>query len=152
MIGVTIDFTDATGGTGHPDAQQFERWVAATVAGFKLHARLGVRLVDEAECAELNGRFRGRHKPTNVLSFPADDLPGEWADWLGDIVICAPVVAREAEIAERPLEEHYAHLTIHGCLHLLGFDHVADDEAERMEALEVEILSRFGIADPYVVS
>ena len=152
MIGGTIDFSDAAPGTGHPAAGRFERWAAATVAGFRLHARLGVRLVGEAESADLNGRFRARPRPTNVLSFPAEGLPGEWADYLGDLVICVPVVEREASEAGRDLEDHYAHLTVHGCLHLLGFDHTEEAAAERMESLEVEILARFGIDDPYLVS
>ena len=110
-----------------------------------------VRVVDETESRTLNRRYRGKDKPTNVLSFPADiELP-EGRVW-GDIVICAPVVAAEAEAQGKALEAHFAHMVVHGVLHLLGYDHESGADAETMESLETEILGRFGIGDPYACS
>ena len=112
-------------------------------------AELSLRLVGAAEGRRLNRDFRGRDYATNVLSFPYEPLPGEKSRLLGDLVICAPVVAREAREQGKALRDHYAHLTLHGVLHLLGYDHIEDADAERMEALETRLLSRLGIADPY---
>ncbi len=121
---------------------------------FKLRQRpeseLTIRLVDEAEGLELNSTYRHKDYATNVLSFPAD-VPDELLDipLLGDLVICAPVVAREALEQRKPLQAHWAHLVIHGCLHLLGYDHIDDAEAEEMETLERELLAELGHPDPY---
>lgn len=107
-----------------------------------------IRIVDEDEGRSLNARFRQIDKPTNVLSFPADlDIPE--LKVLGDIVICAPVVHREAEAQQKSLEHHFAHLVIHGMLHLHGYDHDNEEDATEMESLEVELLAGFGIAHPY---
>lgn len=151
-MSVQLHFEVVSAATGIPGAEEFQRWAESSLAGFRLAASVAIRVVDEEESQDLNHRYRGRNRPTNVLSFPAEDLPGEWANFLGDLVICAPVVREEAEAAGIPHADHWAHLTIHGCLHLLGFDHESDDEAERMEALETELLARFGIPDPYVTA
>lgn len=120
----------------------------AALAGRRERAELCIRIVDEAESAELNERYRGKSGPTNVLSFPCDaDVPG--AAPLGDLVICAPVVAAEAAEQGKSPEAHWSHLVVHGVLHLLGFDHIGDHEAETMEAEERAILSRLGYSDPY---
>ncbi len=113
-------------------------------------SELTIRLVDEAEGLELNSTYRHKDYATNVLSFPAD-VPDELLDipLLGDLVICAPVVAREALEQRKPLQAHWAHLVIHGCLHLLGYDHIDDAEAEEMETLERELLAELGHPDPY---
>ena len=103
-----------------------------------------VRIVDRGEGADLNHRFRQRPDATNVLAFPADE-----AGVLGDIAICAPVVAEEAQAQGKPLAHHYAHLVVHGVLHLLGMDHAKPDEARAMEAQEVTLLARLGIDNPY---
>lgn len=115
---------------------------------------VGVRVVDGDEMSELNRSYRGKHRPTNVLAFPAalGDLPGlpaEDARYLGDLVICAPVVLREAAEQGKPIGSHWAHLLVHGLLHLLGHDHESEVEAERMEALEIRALDRCGIENPY---
>lgn len=112
---------------------------------------LCVRVVDEAESRELNHRYRHRDRPTNVLSFPAEVVVPEGRVW-GDIVICAPVVAAEAAAQGKPLEAHFAHMVVHGVLHLLGYDHESGVDADIMESLETEILGRLGISDPYVCS
>ena len=138
---------------GVPAAVSFRKWVAAALAGRIREADLAIRLVDAKEGRALNRHYRGRDYATNVLSFPADlpeGLPeGVRLPLLGDLVLCAPVVAREARDQGKPLAAHYAHLTVHGTLHLLGWDHGNDVEAEAMEQLEREILAGLGIDDPY---
>jgi probable rRNA maturation factor len=123
------------------------RSVAATADGSS-RAELSLVFTDDAHIRELNRKYRGKDKPTNVLSFPQ---PAR-GPLLGDIVLSAGTVRREAELAEKPLEEHIAHLIIHGFLHLMGYDHEVDDEAERMEKLESAALAKIGIADPYAAS
>ncbi|ATS21620.1 heat-shock protein [Xanthomonas phaseoli pv. phaseoli] len=138
---------------GLPSAVSFRKWVAAALKGRIREADLAVRVVDEKEGCSLNHHYRGKDYATNVLSFPAElpeGLPmGIKMPLLGDLVICAPVVAREAAEQGKLLAAHYAHLTVHGTLHLLGWDHEDDKEAEAMEQLEREILADLGIDDPY---
>jgi probable rRNA maturation factor len=134
---------------GIPAAVSFRRWAAAAAQGRILRADLAIRLVDTKEGRSLNRHYRGKDYPTNVLSFPAELPEGVNLPLLGDLVICAPVVAREAKEQGKTLVAHYAHLTIHGVLHLLGLDHEDEREAEAMEKIEREILADLGIADPY---
>jgi probable rRNA maturation factor len=140
---------------GLPSAVSFRKWVAAALAGRIREADLAIRVVDAREGRALNRHYRGKDYATNVLSFPADaaegvKLPkGVKMPLLGDLVICAPVVAREAKEQGKAVNDHYAHLTVHGVLHLLGWDHEDEREAECMERLEREILAGLGIADPY---
>ena len=139
--------------TGLPAAVSFRKWVAAALKGRIREADLAIRIVGTREARALNQHYRGKDYATNVLSFPTDlpeGLPeGVRLPLLGDLVICAPVVAREAREQKKPLAAHYAHLTVHGALHLLGWDHDNDRDAECMEQLEREILASLGIADPY---
>jgi probable rRNA maturation factor len=134
---------------GLPSATSFRRWVSATLTGRIKHADLALRVVDSEEGLALNRHFRGKDYPTNVLSFPAELPEGVNLPILGDIVLCAPVVAREASEQGKVLHHHYAHLTIHGVLHLMGFEHEDAREAEVMEQLERDILASLGINDPY---
>ena len=134
---------------GLPDDEQFERWAGAAAHGAPAGSSLVIRIVDEDEGRQLNHRYRGKEGATNVLSFPAEAPPGYDWNHLGDLVICAPVVAREATEQGKAPADHWAHLVVHGVLHLLGHDHRDDDEAEAMEALEVRVLSGLGVADPY---
>ncbi|MGQ4661250.1 rRNA maturation RNase YbeY [Lysobacter sp. F6437] len=136
--------------TGIPSATSFRRWVAAALDGRIRQADLAIRLVDNKEGRALNRHYRGKDHATNVLSFPADLPEGVKLPLLGDLVICVPVVAREAREQGKRLNDHYAHLTVHGALHLLGWDHEDEREAECMEQLEREILATLGIADPYL--
>ncbi len=131
-----------------PGDELFERWVDAVLAD-QPHASLVVRLVDEAEGRELNRTWRQRDYATNVLSFPASLPEGTGLQFLGDIVLCAPVIAREAAEQGEPPESHWAHLVIHGILHLLGFDHITADQAVEMESREIELLRTLDIANPY---
>jgi len=134
---------------GLPSAQSFKKWAAAAVKGRIRKADLAIRIVDTKEGCALNRHYRGKDYPTNVLSFPAD-LPEEvTVPLLGDLVICAPVVAKEARDQGKTLAAHYAHLTVHGVLHLLGMDHEDEREALLMEQLERDILADLGYSDPY---
>ena len=148
-----VSVTYATARKGVPSSASFRKWVAAALADRDAPAEMAIRIVGADEGRELNRTYRGKDYATNVLSFPAESPEGLPEDvelpLLGDLVICADVVAREAaEQGKRPAD-HWAHLVVHGTLHLLGWDHEADDEAEAMEAREREILAGLGIADPY---
>lgn len=148
-MSVEVDLQVASDAAGVPGAADFQCWAEAALAGRANRTEMAIRVVDEAEGRELNRTYRHKDYATNVLSFPAE-LPEDLGlQLLGDLVLCAPVVAREAAEQGKPLAAHWAHLTVHGCLHLLGFDHQTDGEAEAMEALETEILGRLGYADPY---
>ncbi|WP_312515255.1 rRNA maturation RNase YbeY [Stutzerimonas nitrititolerans] len=133
-----------------PGDEDFRRWCELALRQRSADSELTIRLVDEAEGRELNHTWRQKDYATNVLSFPAD-VPDELLDipLLGDLVICVPVVAREAAEQGKPQEAHWAHLVIHGCLHLLGYDHIDDAEADEMEALERQLLAELGHPDPY---
>jgi probable rRNA maturation factor len=137
-----------------PGDDQFQKWVEAVPAASELRYSLDIRIVDEEEARRFNRQYRGRDYATNVLSFPAElpeGLPDEIRQTqLGDLLICAPVVEREALEQNRPAADHWAHLTIHGLLHLLGYDHEQPGDAAVMESLETEILAGLGIPDPYV--
>ncbi|MCS4504997.1 Endoribonuclease YbeY [wastewater metagenome] len=135
-----------------PDDDDFRRWVEAALAGRRLEAEVSVRIVDEPEGRELNATYRGRDYATNVLSFPAGLPEGVDLPMLGDLVICAPVVEREAAEQGKPARAHWAHMVVHGILHLLGHDHIEDDEAELMEAEERTVLAALGFPDPYAES
>jgi probable rRNA maturation factor len=144
----------ATTSTSTPGDDQFQRWVEAVPAMLDRLAGLTIRIVDEPEAQRINREYRKRDYATNVLSFPAElpeGLPVEVRQsQLGDLLICAPVVAREALEQNRPEVDHWAHLTIHGILHLLGYDHEHPAEAAVMESRETEILKNLGIPDPYL--
>lgn len=133
-----------------PAGKQWRRWCQATLQRDVHKAQISLLVVDEAEGRALNRGYRGKDYATNVLSFAlneGDTVAG--MPLFGDLVFCAPVVAREAAEQGKSLDAHYAHLVVHGMLHLQGFDHEADDEAETMEALETVILGKLGYADPY---
>jgi probable rRNA maturation factor len=136
---------------GVPSASSFRRWAAAALAAAH-HGRpteLSLRIVGAREGRALNRRYRGKDYATNVLSFPVELPRGVDSPLLGDIVICAPAVVREAREQHKPARDHFAHLAIHGVLHLLGFDHQDLRAAARMESLETDILGSLGIGDPY---
>ncbi len=131
-----------------PDDGELSSWAAAALQG-EGPGEVVIRLVDEAESAELNATYRHRQGPTNVLSFPFEAPPGVETPLLGDLVICAPVVARQAREQGKRLEAHWAHMVVHGMLHLQGYDHQDEVEAARMEGRERQILARLGFPDPY---
>ena len=131
-----------------PGDASLKKW-ARHALGERGDACLTIRVVDEAESADLNRRFRGKEGATNVLSFSADVPPEVGSTLLGDIVICAPVVAAEAVNQEKDLQAHWAHMVIHGTLHLIGFDHQCDTDALVMESHETKLLAGLGFPDPY---
>ncbi|OZI14399.1 rRNA maturation RNase YbeY [Sodalis-like symbiont of Philaenus spumarius] len=135
---------------GLPTEADFLRWLQGVLPRFRDCAEATVRLVDEAESHELNMTYRGKDRPTNVLSFPFEAPPEVELPLLGDLVICRQVVEREAQQQEKALEAHWAHMIVHGSLHLLGYDHIKDEEALEMEALETEIMQTLGYPDPYL--
>ena len=153
-LDVSIEY--AVPRTGIPSAVSFRRWVAAALDSRIREADLAIRIVGTKEGRALNRHYRGKDYATNVLSFPAElpeGLPkGVKFPLLGDLVICAPVVAREAKEQRKLLVAHYAHLTVHGALHLLGWDHENEADAICMEQLEREILANMGIEDPYMAA
>ncbi|MDR0806247.1 MAG: rRNA maturation RNase YbeY [Enterobacteriaceae bacterium] len=150
MNHVILDLQIATEDTTNlPNEADVQRWLDAAILPFQTEAEVTVRLVDTAESHELNYTYRGMDKPTNVLSFPFEAPPGMEMPLLGDLVICRQVVETEAADQNKILLSHWAHMVVHGSLHLLGYDHIEDDEAEEMESLETEIMQELGYPDPY---
>lgn len=132
-----------------PSLEQMQGWVDAVLTDAAQDSEIVIRVVDEAESAALNSQYRHKQGPTNVLSFPFEAPEGFEMDLLGDLVICAPLLAQEASQQHKPLLHHWAHIIIHGVLHLIGYDHLDDAEAEEMEGLEIRILKALNIENPY---
>lgn len=145
-----LDLQIATESTPLPSQSDFEQWATAALADYRAEAELTIRLVDATESQQLNHQYRGKNKATNVLSFPFQNPPGLTLPLVGDLVICAAVVEREAVEQSKTTQAHWAHMVIHGCLHLLGFDHIKDDDAEEMEQLEITLLAQLGFNNPYL--
>jgi probable rRNA maturation factor len=150
-IMVEVDLQIAVEAAGIPTQDQIKAWVNAAVASEK-PAEVTVRIVDEAEITVLNASYRHKDAATNVLSFPFEAHVPMDVPLLGDVVICAPVVVQEAIEQHKSIEAHWAHLIVHGVLHLQGYDHHDDIEAEKMESREIQILHQFGYANPYEVN
>jgi probable rRNA maturation factor len=148
---LTLSVGYGTSRKGVPASASFRLWVEAALRGAKRRkaTELAIRIVDTHEGRALNREYRSKDYATNVLSFPVELPPGVTLPLIGDLAICAPVVAREAAEQGKPARDHWAHMTVHGVLHLLGYDHIEDAEAEAMEALETRILAGLDIADPY---
>ncbi|MGE5154938.1 MAG: rRNA maturation RNase YbeY [Bdellovibrio bacteriovorus] len=149
-----LDLQVETTAPGVPSLADLRRWAMASLEGMRARAELTIRVVGEAEGRELNRRYRGQDRPTNVLSFPFEVPPGidpddAVHDLLGDLVICADLVQREAREQGKPAVAHWAHLVVHGVLHLLDYDHLTDEDAAQMEGLETAILGGLGFPPPY---
>ncbi|CAG1007179.1 Endoribonuclease YbeY [Burkholderiales bacterium] len=144
---IHIELQNASSSTQLPTEADLVRWAKA--ATNKDEAEIVVRVVDGEESAELNSHYRGKSGPTNVLSFPFEAPPGVETDILGDLVVCAPVVEREAREQGKDLPAHWAHMVVHGVLHLQGYDHIGEDEAVIMETEEIAILHGLGFPNPY---
>ncbi|QDP01897.1 rRNA maturation RNase YbeY [Thalassotalea sp. PS06] len=136
--------------SGLPSAENMQLWVDTALSIYSKDAELTIRIVDSDESQQLNHQYRDKNKPTNVLSFPFEAPDGVELSLLGDLVICADVVKAEASEQNKPLTAHWAHMIIHGCLHLLGYDHIREVDAEEMEALEVKLLASLNINNPYI--
>lgn len=145
----TLEIQTATSIATVPSEQEFQRWVDAALAGKQDSAEIVIRLVDEAESAQLNEQYRHKQGPTNILSFPVEIPEGIELNLLGDLVVCVPVIIAQANEQKKPVKNHWAHIIIHGVLHLLGFDHIKEDEAECMESEEIRILNTLQIDNPY---
>ena len=148
---IKLAIQNASASSRVPAKADVTHWAAAALEGRRKRARLSLRILDEEESADLNGRYRGKAGPTNVLSFPFEAPPGlpNPLSLIGDLAICAPVVEREAVEQGKSLEAHWAHMIVHGILHLLGHDHLDEVEAQEMEALETRILEELGFPAPY---
>jgi probable rRNA maturation factor len=144
---IYVELQNASTSPALPSEQQFSHWAIAATR--KENAEIAIRVVDEEESADLNGQFRGKAGPTNVLSFPFQAPPGIATDILGDLLICAPVVEREASEQGKSLQAHWAHMVVHGVLHLQGYDHIDENEAVIMESEEIAILNELGFPNPY---
>ena len=149
---VAVTVQNATNDASVPSAAQVRRWAQCGL-GAEVRGELTVRIVSGAESAALNSRYRGEKGPTNVLSFPAESPPAVAGELLpfGDVVICAEVVEREAREQGKPLDAHWAHMVVHGTLHLQGYDHESRREATVMEARERLLLAELGFPDPYSI-
>jgi len=149
-----IDLQVACTPTKLPTKEQFQLWVDTALAEVSSKPsqdfELTIRLVNNEESQQLNKQYRGKDKPTNVLSFPFEVPDGIELNLLGDLIICIEVMKQEAQEQKKALFEHWAHLVIHGCLHLVGFDHISDTEALEMESIEITILEKLGISNPYL--
>lgn len=146
-ITLTVDYATST---WSPTQEQFQQWIKGALKEFP-DAELAIKIIDEQEMQALNAAYRNKDKPTNVLSFSCQLPPSLRGAILGDIAICAPVVLKEAKAQNKTLEAHWAHLIIHGVLHLLGYDHETESEAQIMEDLEIQHLKDLGFNDPYTV-
>lgn len=132
-----------------PTDQELNTWVNAALSSYQKPFELTIRIVDSNESQALNSQYRHKDKPTNVLSFPFEVPDGIELNLLGDLIVCAQVVAKEAKEQKKSNAAHWAHMIIHGCLHLLGYDHISDTEAQEMESLEINILAKLGVSNPY---
>ncbi len=147
---IILDLQRIAKGDNLPSDEQFQLWVNAALAHTNKEWELTIRLVDVIESQQLNSQYRNKDKATNVLSFPFEVPEGIELNLLGDIVICIEVVAQEALEQNKDFHSHWAHMVTHGCLHLLGYDHISDIEAVEMESLEIEILAKLGFNNPYI--
>lgn len=146
---LVLDLTYAARRPWVPRRAQFQQWAAAAFAGRAKSVVLSVRVVGAARSRSLNARYRGKDKPTNVLSFGGAGRIPDGRNFVGELVICAPVVEREARAQLKTRDQHWAHMTVHGVLHLLGFDHEGAADARKMAKIELQILDRLGFSNPY---
>ncbi|MEP7728430.1 rRNA maturation RNase YbeY [Marinomonas primoryensis] len=152
MAHLELDLQIATEATQRlPSEADFRLWVEKALPTLGEEFEVTIRIVDEEESHALNHEYRGQDKPTNVLSFPFEAPPGLELPLLGDLVICTQIVEKEAKEQDKVLLHHWAHMTIHGILHLRGYDHINDDEADEMELIETQLLASLSISDPYLI-
>lgn len=148
MSELTVDFQNVFDGPGVPAESLLQAWAQAAWLE-QNPSEVTIRIVGTDESQALNQQYRGKDKPTNVLSFPFEAPAGITVPLAGDLVICAPVVEVEAREQLKELSTHWAHMVVHGMLHLQGYDHIDDEDAEAMEALEIRLLAQFGFGNPY---
>ena len=146
---ITLDLQIACEWDNLPSQSQFELWANSALQSLTPDAELTIRISDNQESQQLNHQYRGKNKSTNVLSFPFESPPGIELPLIGDLIICPEVVYQEAIDQDKSFHDHFAHMVIHGCLHLVGYDHITTDEADEMETIEKKLLIDLNIADPY---
>ena len=151
-MSIEVDVQYATDLPDLPDQSQLKLWAATALKDLRENAELTIRIVDKDEGAQLNEQWRKSQGPTNVLSFSHEGEAEIAPDLLGDIVICAPVVAQESKEQNKDIDAHWAHMVIHGVLHLNGFDHIKPEDADRMESLEIKILKELNYNNPYLIT
>lgn len=150
-MAIELDLQIACATESLPSQDDFQRWVDIALLPYNKPFELTIRIVEQEESQSLNAQYRNKNKPTNVLSFPFEVPEGVELNLLGDLIICADIVESEALVQKKLSHDHWAHMVIHGCLHLLGFDHIDDNEADEMESLEISLLAKLKISDPYQV-
>lgn len=150
-MAIILDLQIACENSNLPSENDFQTWLDCALTQYNKAFEVTIRIVEESESQALNFQYRQKNKPTNVLSFPFEVPEGIEMDLLGDLVVCAAVVESEAKAQNKALNDHWAHMIIHGCLHLLGFDHITEDEAQEMETLEINLLKKLAISDPYQI-
>ncbi|WNC71078.1 rRNA maturation RNase YbeY [Thalassotalea psychrophila] len=149
---IIVDMQVACNNEQLPTLEQLKLWCDTALKPYSKNFELTIRLVESLESQQLNHQYRDKDKPTNVLSFPFEVPLGIELDLLGDLIVCADVVEFEAKDQNKELFAHWAHMIIHGCLHLLGYDHITQDEAIEMEAIEIRLMAQLGYNDPYIAS
>ncbi|OTP89030.1 rRNA maturation RNase YbeY [Gilliamella apicola] len=150
MSAIILDLQIATDDNQNlPSEEQIMQWLNVILPQFMDNAEITIRIVDEQESQQLNNTYRHKDKPTNVLSFPFESPIEIEVPLLGDLIICKQVVEAEAKEQDKSLTSHWAHMIVHGCLHLLGYDHILDEEAEEMENIEIDIMQQLGFNNPY---
>lgn len=150
MDKIILDLQIATSDSNDiPSQDKIQQWLTFIIPQFVNEAELTIRIVDEQESQYLNNLYRHKDRPTNVLSFPFESPVEMETPLLGDLVICKQIVQKEALEQNKSLESHWAHMIVHGCLHLLGYDHIDDNEAQEMESIEIDIMAALGFANPY---
>ena len=152
MANLFVDLQVACDNKHVPSEENFQMWVNTALSQYNKDFELTIRLVNIEESQQLNSQYRSKDKPTNVLSFPFEVPEGIELDLLGDLIVCSDVVEKEAKDQNKPLLAHWAHMIIHGCLHLLGYDHINADEADEMEAIEIRLMAELGHKNPYLTS
>lgn len=150
MSAIILDLQIATDDNQNlPTEEQIIQWLNVILPQFMDNAEITIRIVDDQESQQLNNTYRHKDKPTNVLSFPFESPIEIEVPLLGDLIICKQVVESEAKEQHKSLTSHWAHMIVHGCLHLLGYDHILDEEAEEMENIEIDIMQQLGFDNPY---
>lgn len=150
-MAVELDYQNATNATDIPTEAECLSWLEHVLPQFQTESEITIRLVDIQESQQLNHEYRGKEKPTNVLSFPFEAPEHIEIPLLGDLIICAQVVNQEATEQNKSSQAHWCHMIVHGCLHLLGYDHIDEQEAEEMEQIEIDLLKTLGYDNPYII-
>jgi probable rRNA maturation factor len=148
-MSVTLTLQNASKTKSIPNKRLFKTWITKAIGPGKKNQEIVIRIVDVKEITKLNKQYRKKNRPTNILSFNFFTPSNIKTNLLGDLIICAPIVKLEAKLQHKTMISHWAHLTIHGVLHLLGYDHKNQKEAQKMEKLEIKLLKKLGFTDPY---